>query len=87
MNSIVFKSIFRGLRKQKLIALINFIGLSIGLTLVMFIAFYLRNELQADKFHQNAQSIYRIEEHIQSQSAPLTPLPMAGGLKDNFSDV
>jgi putative ABC transport system permease protein len=87
MNSIILKSIFRGLRKQKLIALINLIGLSIGLTLVMFIAFYLRNELQADKFHQNAKSIYRIEEHIQSQSAPLTPLPMAGWLKDNFPDV
>ena len=87
MNTIIFKSIFRGLRKQKLIAFINFIGLSIGLTLVMFIAFYLRNELQADKFHQNAQNIYRIEEHIQSQSAPLTPLPMAQWLKDNFPDV
>jgi putative ABC transport system permease protein len=84
----MFKSILRGFRKQKLITFINMMGLSIGLTLVMFIAFYLVNESQADKFHKNAQNIYRVETiNLESESMPFTSDSMAIWLKDNFAEV
>ena len=84
----MFESIFRGFRKQKLITFINLMGLSVGLTLVMFIAFYLVNESQADKFHKNAQNIYRVETiNLDAESMPFTSDSMATWLKDNFAEV
>jgi putative ABC transport system permease protein len=85
--SIYFKSIFRGLQKQKLTTLINLVGFSIGLTMVMFIAVYLKNELQSDKFHQNIKNIYRVESEINTKIYPLTAAPMADWLKLSFSGI
>ncbi len=81
------KSFFRGLRKRKLTTFINLFGFSIGLTLIMFIAVYLKNELKADKFHQNINSIYRIDSELESRTYPLTAATMADWLKDNFPAV
>jgi hypothetical protein len=53
-----------------MITLINLLGLSIGLALVMFIVIYLTNEVQTDKFHQNYQYIYRVDGEQQSQVVP-----------------
>jgi putative ABC transport system permease protein len=87
MNSLIFKSILRGFRRQKLVTLINLIGLSIGLTLVMLITVYLKNEFQTDRFHSNVENIYRVEAEIQSKTYPLTTAPMAEWLQDNFSEI
>ncbi len=87
MNVHIFKSICRGICKQKLATFINLTGLSIGLSLVMFIAVYLRNELQTDKFHRNSKNIYRVESEVQSKIYPLTAGPMAEWLTDGFPDI
>ena len=87
MNSSVLKSVFRGLKKQKLTAFINITGLAIGLTAVMYIAVYLKNELQTDQFHQNSKNIYRIEAEVQTKVYPLTASPMSQWMKDNFPEV
>jgi putative ABC transport system permease protein len=88
MDSSIFKSIFRGIRSQKLVAAINLFGLGIGLTLVMLIASYLYNEFQADKFHEKAQFIYQLKmKGFGQDNFPVTPDPIAGWLKDNFPEV
>jgi len=87
MNVLIFKPIFRGIRRQKLTTFINLMGLSIGLSLVMLIVVYLKNELQTDKFHQNAKNIYRVESEVQSKIYPLTAGPMAEWLKNDFPDI
>jgi len=84
---LIIKLIFRGIGKQKLTTFINLMGLSIGLSLVMFIVVYLKNELQTDKFHQNAKNIYRVESEVQSKVYPLTAGPMAEWLTNGFPDI
>jgi putative ABC transport system permease protein len=87
MANYFFKSVFRGFRKQKMITLINLLGLSIGLALVMFISTYLINETQTDKFHKNSKFIYRVEMENQSTVYPITADPLSGWLKENFAEI
>ncbi len=54
------KLIVRKLRKEKLYAVTNILGLTIGLISVLLIALYVRDELSFDKFHANKEGIYRV---------------------------
>jgi putative ABC transport system permease protein len=53
----------------------------------MFIAVYLKNELEADKFHQNINSIYRVDSELRSKNYPLTAAPMSDWLKNGFPGI
>src|SRR5690606_38718603 len=50
----------RNIRKHKFFATINISGLTVGLTACLFIFVYIKDELSYDRFHQDAESIYRI---------------------------
>lgn len=56
----VFKFVFRNLRKKLLLNSIKILGLALGLGGILFIALFLKNELSYDKFHSNADRIYRL---------------------------
>lgn len=53
------KSAYRNLLGHKLFSLINILGLAIGLTAVMLITLFVRDELSYDNFWENADNIYR----------------------------
>lgn len=55
-----FKIAFRNLRKYKFISFINLFGLTVGLTCCLLILTYILNELNFDKYHKNANRIYRV---------------------------
>ncbi|MEO9967966.1 MAG: ABC transporter permease [Reichenbachiella sp.] len=57
-----FKIAFRTLIKNKTYALINILGLSIGITCASLILFYVGDELTYDQFHSQHEQIYRIIE-------------------------
>ena len=73
-------------------SIINILGLSVGMTCVILIYLWVQNELSYDRFHQNADSIYRI---VQSQyytegeafNVDVTQLGMAPFVKENISGV
>src|SRR5258706_6216827 len=50
----------RQMVKSKSFALINVLGLSVGLTAFVLIIQYVSFELSYDKFHNNANEIYRV---------------------------
>ncbi len=50
----------RNISKNKLYAIINILGLSIGMAVCLLIAQYVYFELSYDRFHQNHQNIYRV---------------------------
>ena len=54
-----FKIALRNLQKQKVFALINVFGLSIGIACFTLLLLYAANEFSFDKFHKNAANIYR----------------------------
>ncbi len=56
------KIAFRTIRKHKLYSLINIFGLTLGISCCILIYLFIQNEFSYDKFHENAENIYRIEE-------------------------
>jgi len=50
----------RNVRKQKAYAFINIAGFAVGMATCILIMMYVLNELSYDKFHNNADRIYRI---------------------------
>ncbi|MFY0654905.1 MAG: ABC transporter permease [Cyclobacteriaceae bacterium] len=61
-----FKVAIRTLKKHKAFSIINISGLSIGLACCMLIAIYIKDELSYDRFHENADKIYRITREFKS---------------------
>ncbi len=58
-----FKTAWRNLMKNKTFSFINIAGLTIGLTSFLLIALYIFDELTFDRFHKNADNIYRTVEN------------------------
>src|SRR5689334_3762705 len=54
------KTTWRNLVRNKVYALINIAGLSIGLACAMLIILYVKDEVSYDRFHSNVGNIYRI---------------------------
>jgi len=54
------KLIIRKLRRERLYAFVNIIGLTVGLTAFLLIALYVRDEMSYDKFHKDYENIYRV---------------------------
>ncbi len=57
-----FKTALRTLWKHKIFSFINIIGLTIGVTSFILIALFIFDELTFDRFHKNADDIYRVVE-------------------------
>ena len=54
------KVAIRNILKYKLFSAINVLGLSIGMACCLFIFIYVTDELSYDKFHKDANKIYRV---------------------------
>jgi putative ABC transport system permease protein len=61
------KTAIRNFKKNYLFSLINLIGMSVGLTVSILILLYVFNELNYDKFHKNADNIYRVNVNMQQK--------------------
>jgi putative ABC transport system permease protein len=55
-----FKSAWRSLKQNQLLSFVNIAGLSIGLTCVILILLFVKDEWSFDKFHKNGANIYRL---------------------------
>ena len=80
------KIAFRNLVKSKIYSFINIFGLALGMACVFLILQYLQQELGYDRFHVDAENIYRVnweDENPQTR----TPHPMAQALVHDFPEV
>jgi putative ABC transport system permease protein len=73
-----FKIAYRSLLKYKGYTFINLIGLAVGMACCLLIGFYVQDELSYDRYHQNADRIYRVLHAFRSGGdaqniSPLTP--------------
>jgi putative ABC transport system permease protein len=55
-----FKIVFRNAKKHPMYVLINLVGLAIGMAVSIVILLYVQFELSYDKYHPNADRIYRV---------------------------
>lgn len=83
----------RILTRNKMVSVINICGLALALTGCILIAIFIRDELSYDRYHENADRIYRVTRnyvtpegsvhmHLGHLAAPFAPL-----LKNDFPDI
>jgi len=58
------KIAYRNFVRHKLYSFINVFGLAIGLSICMIISLWVLRELSYDRFHDNADRIYRVEREL-----------------------
>lgn len=83
------KVAFRKMMRQKVFSFINVAGLAIGMTICIFILMWVRDELNYDRFHDNAQNIHRIVMNDQKYGErwPVVSIPVGPALKQNFPEI
>src|ERR1041385_2933598 len=76
----------RNFVRNKFFTSITVTGLALGITSVFLIIQYLKTELSYDRFHKNADNIYRIA-WINTNAQTRTPHPMAQAMVQDFPEV
>jgi len=66
------KIAIRNLSRNKVYSFINISGLSIGLACCMLILLYNKDEVSFDRFHKNAENIYRITSESMDTAGKIT---------------
>ena len=91
MNKSYFKLAWRSLQKNKAFAIINVLGLALGLATCLLIMVYVIDELNYDRTSPNANRIYRVNADIKfggnASSYAITPPPLATALLSNYPEV
>src|SRR5664279_709658 len=86
-----FKIAWRNISRNKLSSVINIAGLAIGITCVLFILFYVQDELRYDRFFKQADRIYEvnIEGNMGGQEFlnGVTPPPAGAALVNTFPEM
>ena len=87
----LFKITLRNIWKHKGYSFINIFGLAIGMACCLLISLWVLDELSFDRFHENADTLYRVEEdqfysgrvfHV-----TVTPYPLAPALVDEIPEI
>ncbi|MBO6522777.1 MAG: ABC transporter permease [Balneolaceae bacterium] len=87
------KVTFRSLKKQKVYSFINVFGLAIGLAFCALIFLYVQDELTYDRFHENSDRVFRVEQRYFEANGSVRydgangPIPLAPTLKQEIPGV
>ncbi|SIO51110.1 ABC transporter permease [Chitinophaga niabensis] len=86
-----FKTAWRNLLKNKFYSLVNITGLTAGLAIGIMILLWVQDELSFDKFHQQADQIYRLQNRVGTGSSvqiwTVTNAPIALSGKTQLPEV
>src|ERR1700754_1069209 len=82
-----FKVAFRNIIRHKAYSAINISGLAIGMACSILILLWVRNELSYDRFHTNANQVYRITCNLGDFKAAVNPGVMSPALKQELPVV
>ncbi len=81
----------RRILRQKVYALINIVGLAVGLACAATIILYVTNELTYDTFHPDAERVFRVATHqinqVSDSRAVATPGPLGPKLVADYPQV
>jgi ABC-type antimicrobial peptide transport system permease subunit len=82
-----FKLAIRNILRHKAYSFINIVGLAIGMTCSILILLWVQNELSYDRFHANANQLYRITAQANDFKAAVNPAGMPAGLKQEIPAI
>lgn len=82
----------RNFKRDKWYSLLNILGLTIGITFGLFLIFYVKDELSYDRYHKNADRIFRINSIIKEADRDtmrwaIAPFPMGPALAKDYPEV
>ncbi len=82
----------RNFRKHKTYSLINLFGLAIGIACCLLILTYIHDEWTYDRFHPNAEAIFRVVSFFREESGEIKPSsqtqpPLGPALQQDFPEV
>lgn len=87
----MMKNIFRTIAKNKTFSIVNILGLTISLAGFILMILYLENEWSYDRFHDNADRIYRLVDAKQTPEATFkvasSAAPVAPALLTDFPEI
>jgi len=85
------KIALRHIKRYKGYSIINITGLAIGMTCTILIFLWVQSELSFDRYHENADRIYRVYKKYQMGEEtgynPSTPLPLASAAKQKIAGI
>ncbi len=85
------KIAIRYILKYKVYSFINVTGLTIGIACCLLILLYVQAEFSYDRFHKNADRIYRVAIHESTSTSdtdyPVTPGALAAALVNDYPEV
>lgn len=92
---IMFKSYvtvaFRNIARHKTFSIINILGLAVGMACSILIGVYIWTELSYDRFHENADRIFRLESVLTLGNQPnlvaSTNLPPTLAMRNDYPEV
>lgn len=93
MISNYFKLAYRNIFKQKLLSLINILGLSLGLACFCLFLLYAVNELTHDRFHAQSEDIFRVYRWSMPNAGEAgegdvyMPMPLGPAIKQDIPDI
>ena len=81
----------RNLFRNKVYSFLNISGLALGLACCIFILLWVQDELSYDRFYENAENLYRVEENQyysgETYHVNVTPYPSAPVFKSDIPEV
>jgi len=82
---------FRNLNKYRGYSFINIFGLAIGMTCTILILMWIQDEMSYDRFHENANNIYRVAladlTYQPTHNYPVTPPTLAKAMRESFPEI
>ncbi|MBN1186870.1 MAG: ABC transporter permease [Bacteroidales bacterium] len=87
----LFKIALRTIWKRKFYSFINILGLSIGIASLIFISFYIYDEMSYDRFNKNADRIYRVCRMFYTpgyvENSATCSFPLAPNLQEEYPEL
>lgn len=83
-----FKTAARNIIRHKAYSIINFVGLTCGVSLALLIMVYVRSEISFDTFHKNSDRLYRVK-YVAPNGLELaaSPPPLAVHMPGHFPEI
>ena len=88
-----FRTAARAFRRHRAFSLLNVAGLAMGMAVFILIMLYVRYELSYDRYHANAQNIYRVIQeqpgnyYLGTNVVAVTPPALAPTLVREFPEI
>ena len=87
-----FTIAIRNIKRYSAHSILNICGMSIGMAGAFLILLWVQSELSYDRFHKNADCLYRVLQNLYSEGGDviqtaLTPNALASALKEEYPEI